>query len=326
MRVLLNDMLGELNSSHQGFNTNGDDEKVDLSNRTMETGIIFENESPYTVKYIVKRTAADKKNIDLKPGDILVKVNDEVVDQNTDSNYYFSKPSIDKEMKLVFSRAGKTFDVKIHPQPSLFLNLYDKWIDDNQQRVDEKSRNRIAYSCMKNMGTGELEKFIIDMTQELNNKEALILDLRYNTGGNVHDEVLKFLQQRSYLNWKYREGKLTPQGNFAPSDKPIVLLINEQSLSDAEMTAQGFKALKLGTIIGNETYRWIIFTSGTSLVDGSSVRLPSWGCYTLDGKDMEMSGVAPDIKIINSFEDKLNGRDPQVDRAVEEILKQLQKK
>jgi C-terminal processing protease CtpA/Prc len=134
------------------------------------------------------------------------------------------------------------------------------------------------------------------------------------------------LQQRSYLNWKYREGKLTPQGNFAPSDKPIVLLINEQSLSDAEMTAQGFKALKLGTIIGNETYRWIIFTSGTSLVDGSSVRLPSWGCYTLDGKDMEMSGVAPDIKIINSFEDKLNGRDPQVDRAVEEILKQLQKK
>jgi C-terminal processing protease CtpA/Prc len=161
------------------------------------------------------------------------------------------------------------------------------------------------------------------MTQELNNKEALILDLRYNTGGNVHDEVLKFLQQRSYLNWKYREGKLTPQGNFTPSDKPIVLLINEQSLSDAEMTAQGFKALKLGTIIGNETYRWIIFTSGTSLVDGSSVRLPSWGCYTLDGKDMEMSGVAPDIKIINSFEDKLNGRDPQVDRAVEEILKQL---
>jgi C-terminal processing protease CtpA/Prc len=326
MRVLLNDMLGELNSSHQGFNTNGDDEKVDLSNRTMETGIIFENESPYTVKYIVKRTAADKKNIDLKPGDILVKVNDEVVDQNTDRNYYFSKPSIDKEMKLVFSRAGKTFDVKIHPQPSLFLNLYDKWIDDNQQRVDEKSKSRIAYSCMKNMGTGELEKFIIDMTQELNNKEALILDLRYNTGGNVHDEVLKFLQQRSYLNWKYREGKLTPQGNFAPSDKPIVLLINEQSLSDAEMTAQGFKALKLGTIIGNETYRWIIFTSGTSLVDGSSVRLPSWGCYTLDGKDMEMSGVAPDIKIINSFEDKLNGRDPQVDRAVEEILKQLQKK
>jgi tricorn protease len=326
MRILLNDMLGELNSSHQGFNTNGDDETISLANRTMETGIIFENDNPYVVKYVVKRSAADRKSINLKPGDVLVKVNGEAIDKNTDRNYYFSKPSIDKEMKLSFTRGAENIDIKVHPQTTLFTNLYDEWIDNNQQRVDEKSNNRIAYSCMKNMGTEELEKFIIDMTQELNNKDALILDLRYNTGGNVHDEVLKFLQQRSYLKWKYREGKLTPQGNFTPADKPIVLLINEQSLSDAEMTAQGFKALKLGKIIGNETYRWIIFTSGASLVDGSTVRMPSWGCYTLDGKDLEMSGVEPDIKVINSFEDKINGRDPQVDRAVEEILKQLGKK
>ncbi len=326
IRILLNDMLGELNSSHQGFNTNGDDETVSLSNKTMETGIIFENDNPYTVKYIVKRSAANRKNIDIMPGDVLLKVNDMRVDKNTDRNYYFSKPSIDKEIKLSFARGIKTFDVKIHPQATLFTNLYDEWIDKNQQRVDEKSNSRIAYSCMKNMGTPELEKFIIDMTQELNNKEALILDLRYNTGGNVHDEVLKFLQQRSYLQWKYREGKLAPQGNFTPADKPIVLLINEQSLSDAEMTSAGFKALKLGKIIGNETYRWIIFTSGAALVDGSAVRMPSWGCYTLDGQDLEKSGVQPDIKVINSFEDKINGRDPQVDRAVEEILKQLGKK
>ena len=259
MRILLNDMLGELNSSHQGFNTNGDDETVSLSNRTMETGIVFENDNPYMVKYVVKRSAADRKNINLKPGDVLVKVNDEVVDKNTDRNFYFSKPSIDREIKLSFNRGADNFDVKIHPQITLFTNLYDEWIDNNQQRVDEKSNNRIAYSCMKNMGTPELEKFIIDMTQELNSKDALILDLRYNTGGNVHDEVLKFLEQRSYLNWKYREGKLSTQANFAPSDKPIVLLINEQSLSDAEMTSAGFKALKLGKIIGNETYRWIIF-------------------------------------------------------------------
>ena len=92
------------------------------------------------------------------------------------------------------------------------------------------------------------------------------------------------------------------------------------------MTAAGFKALKLGTIIGNETYRWIIFTSGVTLVDGSSVRMPGWGCYTLDGKDLEITGVQPDIKVINTFEDKINGRDPQVDRAVEEILRQLGKK
>ncbi|MBK9569607.1 MAG: PD40 domain-containing protein [Chitinophagaceae bacterium] len=323
MRTLLNDMLGELNSSHQGFGTGGDDETIALQNRTMETGVIFEDNEPYKVKYVVNRSAADKKGIDIKPGDMLVKVNNETVKATTDRNYYFTLPSLDKELKLTFSRAGQMIDVKIHPQATLSTNLYDEWIDDNQKRVDEKGKGRIAYGHMKNMGDGELSQFIIDMTQELINKDALIFDLRYNTGGNVHDEVLKFLSQRSYLQWKFREGKLTPQSNFSPSDKPIVLLINEQSLSDAEMTAQGFKALKLGKIIGNGTYRWIIFTTGISLVDGSSVRMPVVGCYSLDGKDLEMTGVQPDILIINSFEDKLTGKDPQLERAIGEILKQI---
>jgi len=315
--------LGELNSSHQGFTTFGEDETIALVNRTMETGVLFENENPLAVKYVLKRSPADRKGIDIQPGDILVKVNDETVDKNTDRNYYFTKPSIDREIRLTFNRKGQPYEVKIHPQPSLYNNYYDEWIDKNQQRVDEKSKGRIAYGYMKNMGQGELEQFLIDMTQELNDKDALIFDLRYNTGGNVHDEVLRFLSQRTYLNWKYREGKPTHQSNFSPSDKPIVLLINEQSLSDAEMTSAGFKALKLGKIIGNESYRWIIFTSGVQLVDGSAVRMPAWGCYTLEGKDLEVTGVQPDILVINSFEDKINGRDPQLDRAIEEILKQL---
>lgn len=325
LRTLLADLLGELNSSHQGFSSSGDEETVQLSNRTMETGIIFENNDPYKVKYVVAGSNADRSTIDIRPGDILQKVNDEIVDTKTDRSYYFSKPSLDGELTLTFSRAGQTVANKIHPQASLFANLSQEWSDINQKRVDEKTNNRVAYHNMKDMGTGELDKFLIDMTQDFYQKDALILDLRYNTGGNVHDEVLKFLSQRAYLQWKYREGKLTPQSNFAPADKPIVLLINEQSLSDAEMTSQGFKALKLGTIIGMPTYRWIIFTSGTGLVDGSFVRLPSWGCYSLDGKDLEITGVEPDIKIPMNFEDRINGRDPQLDKAIEEIMKKLKK-
>ena len=139
----------------------------------------------------------------------------------------------------------------------------------------------------------------------------------------MHDAVLQFLSQRAYMKWKYREGKLAIQPNFTPATKPIVLLINEQSLSDAEVTANGFRTLKLGKIIGTETYRWIIFTSGNGLVDGSFYRLPSWGCYTLDGKDLEHTGVAPDIYVKNTFEDKINNRDPQLERAVREILGEM---
>jgi tricorn protease len=328
LRLMLNDMLGELNSSHMGFNTFGDDETIRLTSVTMETGIMFEDNEPYKVKYIVKKSNADRKGVDVRTGDVLVKVNGEPVDVKMDRNFYFSRPSLDRELVLTFSRGGQQLDVKLHPQSSVVLssNLYDEWIDNNRQRVNTKSNNRIAYGYMKNMGQGELENFLADMTRQLTNRDALILDLRYNTGGNVHDDVLRFLAQKSYLQWKYREGQMTPQSNFSPSDKPIILLVNEQSLSDAEMTATGFRQLKLGKIIGTETYRWIIFTSGKGLVDGSFYRLPSWGCYTLDGKNIEKEGVKPDITVVNTFLDRLNGTDPQLDKAIETILQELKTK
>ncbi|MBC7567395.1 MAG: hypothetical protein H7223_10590 [Pedobacter sp.] len=71
------------------------------------------------------------------------------------------------------------------------------------------------------------------------------------------------------------------------------------------MTAAGFKELKLGKIIGTESCRWIIFTSAKGLVDGSSNRLPSWGCYTLNRQDLEKEGVKPDVFVKNNFLDSL---------------------
>ena len=88
------------------------------------------------------------------------------------------------------------------------------------------------------------------------------------------------------------------------------------------MTAAGFKQLGLGKILGTGTYRWIIFTSGKQLVDGF-YRLPSWGCYTLDGQNLEKTGVEPDIYVKNTMKDRLSGNDPQLDRAISEIMKQL---
>ncbi len=325
LRALINDMLGELNSSHQGFSTSGSEEQVSLTESTMETGILFDDAEPYKVRSILNGSPADKVNVNIKPGDILVAVNGISVDGTMDRYYYFTHPSQDREVTLTFARAGKTVTAIIHPATNLNDELYDEWIDNNAETVRQKSNNRIAYAVMKNMGQSEFEKFYVTMTQELTGKDGLILDLRYNTGGNVHDQVLQFLSQRSYLKWKYREGQYAKQPNFAPGDLPVVLLINEQSLSDAEMTAQGFKELKLGTIIGNETYHWIIFTSGVLLVDGSFIRMPAWGCYTLDGKDLEMTGVAPDIKVITTFTDKLSNRDPQLERAINEIKSRVGK-
>lgn len=230
-------------------------------------------------------------------------------------------------MVLTFNRGGKNITTKVHPVLNMELKglLYDDWIFTNRQRVNQLSNNRIAYSYMKNMSTDELDRFLLDMVEQENRKDAVILDLRYNTGGNVHDKVLNFLSQKPYLQWKYREGKMTTQPNFAPSGKPIVLLINESSLSDAEMTAAGFKALKLGKIIGQDTYRWINLYFRKRSCRRIFLQTTFWGTYTLDGQNLEKTGVKPDIYIKNTFMDRLQGNDAQLDRAIQEILKDLKK-
>jgi len=325
LRVLFNDMLGELNTSHFGFNSSGDEENVFYKTKTLAVGIEFSNENPYTVAAIIADSPADVTGKNLKKGDVLVAVNGQAIDPKKNREAYFNEPSLDKEIQMDFKRDGKTISINLHPISNTAQRnlLYDTWVDANQKYVDEHGNKKIAYVYMKNMGGSELEHFKREMVSETNQREALILDLRYNTGGNVHDEVLQFLSQKPYLKWKYRDGGLAPQPNFAPAVKPIILLMNEQSLSDAEMTAAGFKALKLGKTLGTETYRWIIFTSGKGLVDGSFYRLPAWGCFTLDGQDLEKTGVAPDITVPENFKQRLEGEQPQLDAAIAEILRQL---
>jgi len=325
LRLLLNDMLGELNTSHFGFYSSGDEEDVFYGFQTMATGLDFATDNPYQITHIVKNGPADKVNKDIEVGDVLVAVNGKTIDPAQNREMYFTQAAQDAEITLTLERNDQQHNVKLHPTSytSVRNNRYDEWVAANQKRVDKQTDEQVAYVHMKNMGGGELNNFMEEMTAEGYHRKAIILDLRYNTGGNVHNDVLQFLSQRPYLQWKYRGGAMSSQPHFAPAAKPIVLLINEQSLSDAEMTAQGFKELKLGTIIGTETYRWIIFTSGKGLVDGSFYRLPSWGCYTLDGKNLERTGVAPHISVENTFVDRIEGNDPQLDRAITELLQQL---
>lgn len=327
LRKLLNDMLGELNASHLSFYSNGKEEEGFYKQRSISTGIVFNNENPYTVERIVDRSPLDLSDFPVQAGDELIEVNNERINLTKNRESYFTFAKIPEEISLKFVRNGVEFEIKIHPitRRAFGTLLYDEWIENNQKRVDKATDKKVAYVMMKDMSGSSLNNFLIDMTTEAEKRDALILDLRYNRGGNVHDDVLQFLSQKSYLNWKQRGGQMAPQPNFSPSSKPIVLLLNEHSLSDAEMMGAGFKELGLGTIIGTETYRWIIFTSGKGLVDGSFTRLPSWGCFDLNGKDLEKTGVAPDIYVKNKFTDRVEGKDPQLDKAIEYILQKMKK-
>lgn len=325
LRRLTNDLLGELNTSHFGFRSSGKEEETKQGARTLALGLLYSKEAPYVISGILADGPADRSDVDLRAGDRIVAIDGERIDPNRNRESYLSRPSIDEATELTINRDGKESIIRLHPNSysSERDNRYDEWVDACQALVDEKSGKRVAYVHMKNMTGGELDNFLNEMVSEGYQREALILDLRWNTGGNVHDDVLQFLSQRPYLKWQYRGGALASQPNFAPSARPIILLINEQSLSDAEMTAAGFKQLGLGTIVGMPTYRWIIFTSGKGLVDGSFYRLPSWGTYTLDGKNLEKTGVEPDVYLGNTAADREAGRDPQLEKAIELALKGL---
>ena len=326
--TLFNDMLGELNSSHLGFRSQGPDQQAPQTKTySAETGIIWNNTSPYIVESTVAGSPAHSVDTDVQKGDLLVAVNGVRVSQAANRESYLASAVNAPEVKFTFSRKGKEFDVKIHTIPYGQLKglLYDEWEENNRTKVEKLGKGRIAYTHMKAMGAEDLSAFLKDMHTRTIGKEAIILDLRYNNGGNVHKEVLDFLGQKAHYNWAFRDNKTNSHPNVTPGDMPIVVLVNERSLSDAEVTSNGIKTLNLATIVGTETYRWIIFTTGASMLDGTYLRLPAWGCYSLDGKDLEFTGVKPDIYVKNTFKDRLDDKDPQLERGVEEILRQLKK-
>ena len=324
--TLVNDMLGELNSSHLGFNSYGrEQQQPQTRTYTIETGIEWNNAAPYTVERVVAGSPADNVDTDIQKGDKLVALNGTRVNEGENREKLMSAAIREPEVKLTFSRKGKEFDVKLHTISYSELKnlLYGEWEENCRQIVRKKGKGKIAYTHMRDMGAGELNRFLMDMHTRTVGKEGIILDLRFNNGGNVHKEVLDFLAQKAHYNWGYRDNETNSHPNVTPGDMPVVVLINERSLSDAEVTSNGIKALKLATIVGTETYRWVIFTSGASMIDGSSLRLPAWGCYSLDGKDLERTGVAPDIYVRNTFKDRMDGKDPQLEKGIEEVLRQL---
>ena len=325
-RTLFNDMLGELNSSHLGFVSNGNEEqKPQTSSYTGETGIVWDNVQPYLINRILTDSPANCVDIDIRPGDRLVAVNGERVEEDRNREEYFSFATKPSEISLSFVRAGNEFTVKLHTITYSQLKdmLYTEWEDNCSDKVEKMTKGRVSYIHMRDMSDVSLKSFLRGIHTDLVNKDALILDLRYNNGGNVHKEVIDILRQQSHFNWSYRDFTQNPHPNVTPSDKPIVVLINERSLSDAEVTSNGIKQLGIAKLVGTETYRWIIFTSGVRFMDGSTSRMPAWGCYSLSGDDLEKTGVVPDIYVRNTFEDRLLGRDPQLDAAINEIMKEL---
>src|SRR5205085_120696 len=152
-------------------------------------------------------------------------------------------------------------------------------------------------------------------------KEGLVLGVRWNGGGRIHDGLLALLTEKVH-------GYETPRGGakmtqpFSAFARPMILLINQGSASDAEIFPHGFKYDGLGKLVGVPTMGAVIGTSDRPLLDESTVfRVPQTGWTTAEGQLMENCGVPPDITVENRPEDLLAGHDRQLETATTELLR-----
>lgn len=319
-------MIGRLNSSHTGIRG---PRVRRVEEPSAHVGAVWDfSGGKVILKRIIKDGPLDAQRDKVNTGDVLLAVNGKPVAVD-DNIWKIFNGMMDRRVTLTLEsrETGERADFNVEPISAGAESrlLLEEWIDGRQAWVKKKTGDRVAYIYMRAMGRGDLERFLKELERDAVPREGLILDLRFNFGGNVHDRVLEALTKPVYANWRRRGLSETQQSTFGFADKPIVLLTNEVTLSDGEMTANGFKAMKRGPVVGNTTYGWLIFTTGVGLMNGGYFRLPFWGCYTLDGRDLEtMGGVQPDVLSVSNLNDELLGVDPQLDDAIRVMLEKIE--
>ncbi len=322
----INEMIGELNASHMGAYPPGGGS--DYQTRCLGIELSADQKAGrYRVSHIYKKGPADKDYVDLKVGDYLLAIDGKEV--KAEDNYYtlLSHPLNEKVVLTVNDkprrgRGSRKVRIK-HISSGQQQNLwYEDWVRTRREKVEKLSDERIGYVHIRGMNTPCLERFKKELVENYT-KEALIIDVRWNGGGNIDQQLLDVLERRPYQWWGPRAfgGKTKrPQEGFYG---PKAVLINESSGSNAEMFPDGFRRLGLGKVIGVTTGGAVIGTGSYRLMNGGRIRMPCVGVYTKTGEVMENYGVEPDIAVENTPEDDLADRDRQLETAANLLLKEI---
>jgi tricorn protease len=326
-------MIGELNASHTGAAAAGAGRGREGGLSTGHLGLDLEADDlagRYKVIHIYEDGPADKDWVKVVGGNYLIAIDGKPVKAG-DDYWELLNHHLNRKVDVTFNdkpEADGAWTTRIEPvSMANFGQLrYERWVKQRRDLVDKLSDDRIGYVHIQSMDAKSLRKFEKEL-REFRNKEALVIDERFNGGGNIEQELLAILVQRPYQVWQPRGTEPSPRP-FAGYFGPKVVLQNWRSASNAEMFPAGFRALGLGKVIGTPTMGAVIGTGSYSLIDGSTVRTPGVGVYLADTArtNMENGAVQPDILVENSPVDNLAGRDRQLEVAVRQLQKELPSK
>ena len=329
---LANEMIGELNASHTGVSGPSGIESP-TTYRTRFLGFEMEPEGGgFRITHIYRDGPADKEWIDLGIGEYVLAIDGQEI-RPPDNCWKILNHTLNDyvTVKVASSPRGRDErEIRIRTVTSLRNIQYQEWVKRNREFVERESGGQIAYVHIRSMNQSSLRVFENEINQFWNAR-GIIVDIRYNGGGNTDQQLLDILERRPYEYWNYRwsdrsSGRRPRQAIAGPK----VMLINARSGSDSEVTPMGFRDLGLGQIVGTPTLGGVIATGSYSLINGGRIRTPGSLVVTYDptkpnnyGINLENYGVAPDVWAENTPEDELRGYDRELKAAVDEALRML---
>lgn len=330
VNFILGELIGELNASHT-YRGGGDTERSARRN-TGYLGVNWAVEGDqYRIAKIIRsapwdtemRSPLEAGGIDIQEGDAILSVNG--LPLRTDRSPYASFAGLGgKTVALEVQRGTETHTevVKLLSSETRLRNL--AWIEQNRQRVDEASNGRIGYIYVPSTGI-DGQRELVRMYFGQWNKDALIVDERFNNGGQIPDRFIELLNKKPVAFWAVRDGQ-NWQHPMNAHFGPKAMLINGWAGSGGDAFPDYFRRAELGPLIGERTWGGLIGISGApSLIDGGYVTVPTFRMYHPDGDWFdEGQGVAPDIEVDDDASELSKGRDPQLEKAIEVLLEQLE--
>jgi C-terminal processing protease CtpA/Prc len=314
--------------------------------QTQRTGLLgvegVHSFAGFEITSVLPRSPADREESKLKVGEMITQINQQLV---TKQNLYsLLTNQIDVPVLLTIKSKGASPKAELHeiviwPAASLRNELYEDWVAERRILTKKYSKGRLGYLHIRGMNWTSFERFESELMAAGYGKEGIVIDVRYNGGGWTTDYLMAVLnvKQHAYTvprgaakNLEKDHPKFKDSYPFSERlplsswTKPSIAMSNENSYSNAEIFSHAYKALKLGKLVGRPTFGAVISTGSYSLVDGSRVRMPFRGWWVKEsGENMDFVPAIPDIEVFNPPAYKANKVDPQLKRAVKELLKQI---
>lgn len=329
---MLSEMLGELNASHTGARYRP---RPRMRDQTASLGLYFDPEHQglgLKVQEVMPGGPAQKADAAIKPGIVIQRIDGQLITSRMNVYALLNRKAKRRVLlRLYDPDRDKSWDAVIKPvsRRDEWWLVYKRWVKKRREQTEALSNGRIGYVCMhvRRMRDDAFREVYSDIFGRHNDKEALIVDTRFNGGGWLHDDLAVLLSGRRYLTFSPRGQENLGGEPRSRWHKPSAVLIGEGNYSDAHMFPYAYKALDIGPLIGmpvpgTATAVWWERLRGRALVFG----IPQVGMKTLDGRYLENTQLEPDIRVANDPASVGTGRDPQLEKAVQVLLEQLDAK